>query len=258
MKTFMRIIALLLVCVFAGMALVGCGNKNSGNGEETGGEQNSGNNNVSTETETNIYGEPSFTGVVPVENLDFEGEEIVVLHRDTEIINREWYKESTEDELDEAVAMRNAAVEETLNVNVTYERFPFPNYDDGSRNFNDAVYQDVIQDLHYYDVAAYFAYSGTSPLIRDCNANLLDKDTFPFFDFTLPCWNQTVVTNTTINGRLHYITGDINISLFDSAMVIWYNKTLYDEKKESSDPEHMQRYALEGTAILAPVLSASI
>ena len=247
MKTFKRIIALLLVCVFAGMALVGCGNKNSGNGEETGGEQNSGNNNVATETETNIYGEPSFTGVVPVENLDFEGEEIVVLHRDTEIINREWYKESTEDELDEAVAMRNAAVEETLNVNVTYERFPFPNYDDGSRNFNDAVYQDVIQDLHYYDVAAYFAYSGTSPLIRDCNANLLDKDTFPFFDFTLPCWNQTVVTNTTINGRLHYITGDINISLFDSAMVIWYNKTLYDEKKESSDPEHMQRYALEGT-----------
>ena len=186
MKAFKRIIALLLVCVFVGAALVGCGNKDKTNSEESGSNQNNGNNNAPTETQTNIYGEPSFTGVVPVEDLDFEGEEIVVLHRDTEIINREWYKESTEDELDEAVAMRHAAVEETLNVNVTYERFPFPNYDDGSRNFNDAVYQDVIQDLHYYDVAAYFAYSGTSPLIRDYNANLLDEETFPFFDFSLP------------------------------------------------------------------------
>ena len=246
MNTFKKIIALLLVCVFVGAALVGCGSKETGNDEETNGGQ-SGNIGAATETETNIYGEPSFTSVVPVNDLDFEGEEISILHRDTEIVNREWHKDSTEDELDEAVAMRNSAVEETLNVTVVYERVPFPNYDQGATNFNNLVYDDVVKGFHYYDIAAHFAYAGAYPIIRDCNANLLDSEQFPFFDFTLPCWNQTVVNNTTINGRLHYITGDINISLFDSTMVMWYNKTLYDEKSDSSvDPENMQLYALQG------------
>ena len=35
MKTFMRIIALLLVCVFVGAALVGCGSKDKTNSDES-------------------------------------------------------------------------------------------------------------------------------------------------------------------------------------------------------------------------------
>jgi hypothetical protein len=245
MSTFKRIVALLLVCVFVGMALVACGKKDETDKEDEKDSQDA-SDVKQTEKQTTIYGEPTFEGVVPVTDLDFEGEEISILHRDAEIINREWHKDSTEDELDEAVAMRNAAVEETLNVEVTYERVTFPSYDQGANNFNTLVYQDVTQGFHYYDIAAHFAYAGAYPIIRDCNANLLDDNLFPYFDFSLPCWNQTIVKNTTINNRLHYIAGDINISLFDETMVIWYNKTLYDEKKEEVDPEHMQEFALDG------------
>jgi hypothetical protein len=82
--------------------------------------------------------------------------------------------------------------------------------------------------------------------MREFAANLNDKETFPYFDFSLPCWNQSMVKNTTINGRLHYISGDLNLSMFDAAMVIWYNKTLYDAKKEDTDPENIQAHALAG------------
>ena len=49
-----------------------------------------------------------------------------------------------------------------------------------------------------------------------------------------------------MNDRLHYVSGDVNLTLFDAAMVIWYNKTLYDEKRDPADPDNMQLYALEG------------
>ena len=247
MNTFKRILAILLVCVFIGTALVGC-SKKKGTGTGADATDGSGGDQQATETqkETNIYGEPSFTGVVPTDELDFEGEELTVMHRSGEIIVREWHKESPEDELDEAVAMRNAAVEETLNVDIVYEVVQWGSYDESATRFNNMVLQDVTGGLHYYDIVANFAYSAAYPIIRDCNADLRDKELFPYFDFSLPCWNQAIVQRTTINDRLFYVAGDINISLFDSAMVIWYNKTLYDKKRETTDPENVQDLALGG------------
>ena len=241
-----RILAFLLVLCFVGFALVGCGGKKDEGNENNGGSENGEASAEATQKETNEYGEPSFTGVVPVNDLDFEGEELTVLVRDSKISYREWGKETSEDELDEAVLMRNAAVEESLNVIMHQERVPSADYATFSQNFNNLIIQDVTSDFHYYDIAANYAYCGAYPDVRDYAANLNDTEMFPYFDFSLPCWNQAIVKNTTMNGRLHYVSGDVNLTLFDAAIVIWYNKTLYDEKKEDIDPEHMQEYALEG------------
>jgi hypothetical protein len=245
MKLFKRTIALLLVLCFIGVALVACTKKPGEQGtDDAGNNGNAGN--KSTETETNIYGEPSFTTTIQYENLDFEGEELTVMLRNNEVTVREWYKESTEDELDEAVAMRNAAVEETLNIKIDYEIINFPSdFHEMANMVSDMLVSDVIDDLHYYDIAVHFALIGGYASIRDVNANLLDKTTFPYFDFSLPCWNQSLV-NTTVNDRLHLVAGDINISQFDYAVVMWYNKTLYDNKKEPTDHEDIQDLALEG------------
>ena len=69
---------------------------------------------------------------------------------------------------------------------------------------------------------------------------------FPYFDFTKPCWNQSIVRNTTINDKLYYLTGDINLSTFDKSMVVFLNQKMYDEKKTEDDPEDLQDLALEG------------
>ncbi|MBP3314626.1 MAG: hypothetical protein J6M03_02275 [Clostridia bacterium] len=243
MKLFTRMLSLLLVLCFIGISLIACGNKPQS--DETEATEGSNKGNSVSETDTNIYGEPSFTTPNQYNDIDFEGEELTVLLRNNEVTLREWYKESPEDELDEAVAMRNVAVEETLNVKLDYEIFNYGEWNASTAMVNGMIVDDVVQDLHYYDIAVHWALAGGYASIRDCNANLLDKDTFPYFDFSLPCWNQSIV-DTTVNNRLHLIAGDINISQFDYAVVIWYNKTLYDKKKEATDHNDIQDLALEG------------
>ena len=245
MKLFKRTLALVLVLCFIGLALIACGN--NAKPEATDSTDN-GAGNVSTETETNIYGEPSFTTAIPYNDLDFEGEELVMLLRNNIQNTREWYKQSPEDELDEAIAMRNEAVCESLNVEITFE-FLDGNGSDHSAYVNGLmsyISQDVINDFHYYDIGCNFSYYTTSAAIRDYAANFLDDTQFPYFDFSLPCWNQTIIEDTTFNGRLHYVAGDSNISMFDAAMIMWHNKTLYDEKKEDTDYDNMQDLALDG------------
>ena len=243
MNTFKKILALLLALVFVSTALIGCTKDKTNDDQQDEGNKGQQNN---AEKETNEYGEESFTTVVPVEDLDFGGVELTILVRDNKISSREWHKDSPEDELDEAVAVRNEAINQTLNLKTAYEMVPDASYDTFAANFNSMITDDIMSDMHYYDIAANFAYAGAYPTVRDYAANLNDKEAFPFFDFSLPCWNQAIVQNTTINGRLHYVAGDINLSMFDAAMVIGYNKTLYDAKKEDTDPENIQTHALAG------------
>ena len=251
MNIIKKLICVLLVLCFIGTALVGCSKKK---GNSTTGDANAENNNgaqngaTETEKETNIYGEPSFTTNIPVNDLDFEGEEITVMLRQNEVTERQWHKESPEDELDEAVAMRNSAVEETLNLDVSFEIVPYGEYNAGTANYNNIIITDVAQELHYYDIADHWALAGGYASIRDYNANVLDDSVFPYFNFELPCWNQSVCNSEQgiVNDRLHLITGDINITQFDMAVVFWYNKTLYDAKKEATDHDNIQDLALAG------------
>ena len=234
---------MILVLSFIAASLVACGDKGKENGEESAslGDQ-------ATMKGTNVYGEPSFTTANDYDILDFEGERVTVLVRDYFANSREWYKQSPEDELDEAIAMRNVAVSEALNIELDFEWVP----DNGSdyygyvERFHGMITDDVDNGFHYYDISANFGGPSVSAAIRDYTLNLMDKDLFPYFDFSLPCWNRTMVENTCFNGRLHYISGDINLSMFDAAMVIWHNKTLYDRNREPTDPENIQELALEG------------
>ena len=246
MKALYRILSIIIILSFAVGSLVACG-KNTNGAEnvaatdETVGE-------TATQKETNEYGEPSFTGVVPVNSLDFEGEDITILVRQYFHNAREWYKESPEDELDEAIAMRNEAVQDMLNITMQIEWIPSngSDYYEYVDRFHSIVSTDIDSGLHYYDVSANFGGPSVSSAIRDYTLNMMDKETFPYFDFSLPCWNRAFVENTCFNDRLHYVSGDINLSMFDAAMVIWHNKTLYDKNREDTDPENLQELALAG------------
>ncbi|MBQ7375455.1 MAG: hypothetical protein IJW52_01035 [Clostridia bacterium] len=246
-NVFKRLLSLLLALSFICIALIACGN-NANNGENKSSENATNSANATQQMETNAYGEPSFTSSITYDNLDFEGETITILGRGYLSNTREWYKEHPEDELDEAIAMRNEAVSEALNVDVQFEWIPSngQDYNEFVNTFFQVVTQDVVSGMHYYDISASYAYPTASSTIRDYTTNLKDKDLFPYFDFSLPCWNQAIVTNTTFNEQLFYVAGDINLSMFDAAMVVWHNKTLFDENREATDPENMQELALEG------------
>ena len=154
MKTLKRLLAILLALTFVGTVLVGC-TKTPADTSDKG--ENSGDPTDDTQRATNEYGEESFYGAIEVDELDFDGEELTVLVRDLKKCSREWFKDSPEDELDEAVAMRNAAVEETLNVDINYEIISFPGWSEYVSGFNGMIVGDVTDDLHYYDIAVHWA-----------------------------------------------------------------------------------------------------
>ena len=143
MNIFKRILAILLVCVFVGTALVGC-SKKQGNEEPTGS-----NGTEETEQGTNKYNEVTFDSALKESEFDFDGEKITVMHRSGEIIEREWHKKSPEDELDQAVAIRNATVEEHLNIELNYEVVQWGDYDTSAANFNSKVLDDYNSGTHY-------------------------------------------------------------------------------------------------------------
>ena len=178
--------------------------------------------------------------------LDFEGENLTVLVRNFTSSTREWHKEYTEDVIDVMVATRNELVQGGLNLEVDYIYIPQGNYDHLKNQFISKIQDDVINDLHYIDISANYGYIGANPMIRDFAANLADEDQFPYFDFSLPCWNQSLIDNTFLNGRLHYITGDLNLSTFDSAMCMWYSQKFYNSVREKGDPKSLQQLALDG------------
>ena len=201
--------------------------------------------------ETNDYVEETFvsthdyTEIGDVEG--FQSETLNIIVRDQASVMREWYKDVPEDEVDEVIAYRNESVAAKINLEaVNYTLMGSSDYEDCLNTFTTAIMEDVDNDFHYYDIVANYAYAGATVMVRDYLANLADRATFPYFDFTLPCWNQSIVNSTLCNGQLYYITGDLNLSTFDKSMVVFINKDLYSDRKDSSDPEDLQDVALAG------------
>ena len=206
-----------------------------------------------TSTETDEFGQNELISAVPTDDLDFEGTEIHIVVRDNVNLYREWYKKDTDAAdldatLDDAIVTRNAVVEASLNIAPSMDYQPYAGYDDCVAKFDQLIRTDVLQGAHLYDIVVNQAYPAINPNIRDCLANVNDKDLFPYFNFYSPCWNQAIVENTLINDKLYVIAGDINLSLFDYATVIWCNKDLYAQQRveEEGDPENIQDWALEG------------
>ncbi len=228
-----KIISLLMVCVFVLLTFVACGGENTQTTEAT---------QKSTGTETDEYSQVKFDSAVP-KGLDFEELELVLYTRNT--IPREWVKvDGYENELDLAVQNRNDTIAAEMNLTLRVESQPTVGTWDET---NDAVHTAILNDIstgHFYDMY-------TMPLctnylkIRGCQANLLDKTALPYFDFSKPCWTQSLV-DFAVNGKMYFINGDLNTSAIDGTMVTWHNKTLYNKVKTADDPDDIQNLALDG------------
>ncbi len=146
------------------------------------------------------------------------------------------------------ILARNDIVTSELNVNFNVYKETANDYDALRDHFVNLVQTDYLEQTHTYDVVAHFAYVAPQSTIRECNANLLDKDTFPYFDFDLACWNQSIVQNAKINDKLYFVAGNMNLSTFNNAIVMWHNMSLYDSIKANipNAPDGLQDLAVKG------------
>lgn len=169
---------------------------------------------------------------------DFEGVKLTVLASDDKRLSREWKKDDIgDDDLDLAVANRNEVVAENLDIEVEHLFVPEANI--ANRVINDVAYRE-----NKIDIVSNIGFSKMELIFRDCYANLLEHnadsgDVFPHLNFDLMCWNQSVVSNGSLNGQLYAVVGDINLSYFDSSAVIWHNRDLYDKIRDNKDPKDL-------------------
>ncbi len=247
-----RIISLLLVLCFMLTALIACGggNKDTESPSESGSGSDSGaatENNV-TLTVTNPYGDPELIKTIEPDEHDYNGEQIVMLIRDDEKIKREFGIESSTEEINEQILTRNAQVAADLNMEMIPEYIGSSDAGNCREVYAQRIAADVGGKMHTADIAAHFAYYACDTSVREYSANLLDEYTFPYFDFSLPCWNQAIVDESNINGKSIVCAGDMTLSLFNFAMILWHNKSLYadNRNKIKGSPEDIQDTVLSG------------
>ena len=231
-----RIISLILVLCFIGLALAACG------GDE---EKKKVSKKTNKPTQTNQYGEVEVLG----SSFDWDKVEkfddvvLNVIARNDYKVQKEWGQiETTDvDGMSLEVDKRNAAVEKKLGLStaMTYVGGEFA--DQFRNQIMSVVYQDWDSGLNQYDIVACYGYIAMDQGYRDIWANLLNKDVFPYFDFSLKCWNQGIYKNGTVNDRLYLCSGDFNLSLFDSTMIMWHNKELYETLLEKTNDKKSPR-----------------
>ena len=193
-----------------------------------------------------FYIEPSWTYFPNISGglEGFEGGEVVILLPDTKEAHQSWYSGNIDTLLEEFVEIRNSAATEAINVQLSFEFVSGTDFASKKANILSMVSQDVVSDLHYYDIVSapvdMLADTALKGLLAEVNNDEL------YFVFDLPCWNQTLVTECTVNGRLYFMSGATEVSNMLDASVIWHNKTLYDAKKESTDHESMAGLVRDG------------
>lgn len=173
------------------------------------------------------------------EYLDFDNAELTVLVPADERLSREWEREEVgDDKLDIAILNRNEVVEGELELDVKIRPI-------SRTKIAETALNDVQNKLHNIDIVANVGFSGMTAELRDSYANLLagtssNEELFPYFNFKLKCWNQSIIENGTVNEQLYAVAGDLNLSMLDSISVIWHNVDLYEKLRNDEDEENLQ------------------
>ena len=132
----------------------------------------------------------------------------------------QYFEESQEDIVDDAIYRRNKAVEEKYGITISASESSHGNYDTDA--LNSILAGDDAYDIIFTHSRAAFAYA-----VQGAGYNIHDISTI---HMDMPWWSKNINDNCTVNGRLYVLDGDISISSLGSAMCLLFNKRIFDEK----------------------------
>jgi hypothetical protein len=151
-------------------------------------------------------------------DLDFDGATIRVLGRQVDDVfyttNWEFTDEQNGDVFNDALFMRELAVEDRLNINIekTLSLTSYQTEDKSVRAGDDE-----------FDIVFANAYDVAPLALEDV---ILDLSNFPNIDYSMPWWPETIMKDVTINGKTYFVTGDISPSVLGFMNCIFYNKKI--------------------------------
>ncbi len=161
------------------------------------------------------------------EGLDFDGAKIVIHTRGDYNSVDEIAVEDTSNQVYEAIYRRNSFVEEELHVLI--EVFRSASWDAYYTVANPQLRASVSSGDAAFDLI-----SGWQPCIPELAAEGLMTDlmTLPYIGTEKPWWTPSLVEELTIDGKLHFVSGDISVlTMLGSMRVFVCNKKLADDNR---------------------------
>lgn len=163
------------------------------------------------------------------DDLDFDGQTIVFLHRDDgDYLTIEVDCESTGEVITEAIHQRTLTVEERLNVDITTTSVASTIH--AGDPVQDLVKRSVTAGSNDYDAAFNHMSNMTSPARRGM---FLNVRSLPYLDLDQPWWSAFMDT-ATLYGKTYHLAGDVTQSMIESMYLIFYNKAFYESYFEDN------------------------
>lgn len=220
-----KIICLSIALMMLLATFVACKNDNGGTTDGEGSDTTD----VVTTVETNDWGEEKQEHEVPVDDIDYQGMSIGIVVRPEERYKREFSSETMADPVDQRISRRNSQVQKELGItlNIIGNSAMWDDaktYGVGLADYVTTEFQAGVNS-EVNVVAAYAAYAVTKQL-RGSYVNLIDKEEMPYLNTTKRYWNQDYVKAATCYEQLYYIVGDLNLTVYDRAHVVFANMSL--------------------------------
>ena len=205
MLKFKRLLSLSLAVIML-FVIAACA-ADSGAGETTGNAATT----AGTEVNTDIL------AYLPEQN--FNGEAFNIMCRTDQIYEFNIESE-TGDTIEDAVYKRNIAIEDRYNVDL--KTIDVVGDWNNLAGFLAAVSNTVMAGDNTYDVIAGYAYYIVDAAVK---GNMLNLKGQPYLDFSNPWWSSAI-DESTVNGKVYFITGDISLTLWEYLYSIYFNKQL--------------------------------
>ena len=213
--------------------LVACGktNENEGSGQGT----------VSTEStaESDQYGQQTYED--PTAGLNYNGKAVNFLVRSGSQYLREWWSEAPQSNVDWQIYERNVRVQDALNVKLNYIL-----QDEGADNeaFYTTVLNTAMSGLGGIDVVSGYAAYATNQNVLPYYVNWFDSEKLPYLNLDRKYWNQNYQRDAAAFGKLYVNVGDMNLSLYDRCMVVYFNKAKAESYVKDSAGKAIDLYEL--------------
>ncbi|MBQ3064421.1 MAG: hypothetical protein IJC99_06450 [Clostridia bacterium] len=228
MKNFVRVICLLLVCVFCLTAIIACNGKKRKRGTLDREFQ---------EIDGVLYAKDEWGTWREYDSLpddmDYDGDTVKVLYwTGSESVSPEFVQEElVDDDRLASIYKRNEAVQDRMNIELYMVAEPGDT--DSMETFVKRVEDAKKAGTNEYDiVAAYSRSQGallTKGLIQNLNA-IEDSH----LDLSKPWWPPRINDNLEIgkgdNAKLYYVSGDMAMTAIDNLHCVYFNKDLVDQK----------------------------
>ena len=150
-------------------------------------------------------------------------------------------EEMTGDVFDDAVYERNLAVEDRLDVKLTYT---ISGYEFGGNGYNLGIADIknyILAADHTYDVFQQIQAHGIPGMVID--GFFTDWKTVPNVDLTKPYWHQKAIDQINYGTKIYMLTGFYENSILSSQSVVYFNKNILT----NAGIEYPYQSVLEGT-----------